>query len=65
MVPLDIVDEPHQIRSYTLLFLLFLHFLYIADPPLRTSAPTRLHTIALAQQLHLLHQTNLTYLMDI
>ena len=36
------VDEPpHQIRSYTLLFSLFLHFPYVADPPLRTSAPTR------------------------
>ena len=34
-------EPPHQIRSYTLLFLLFLHFPYIADPPLRTSAPTR------------------------
>ena len=35
-------EPPHQICSYTLLFLLFLHFPYIADPPLRTSAPTRL-----------------------
>ena len=47
------VDEPpHQIRSYTLLFSLFLHFPYITDPPLRTSAPTRpcsrSHVIALA-----------------
>ena len=43
------VDEPpHQIRSYTLLFSLFLHFPYIADPPLHTSAPTRPHVIALA-----------------
>ena len=49
-------EPPHQIRSYTLLFLLFLCFLYIADPPLHTSAPTR---------SHLLHQTDLTYLMDI
>ena len=32
-------EPPHQICSYTLLFLLFLHFLYIADPPLCTSAP--------------------------
>ena len=36
-------EPPHQIRSYTLLFSLFLHFPYIADPPLRTSASTRLH----------------------
>ena len=47
------VDEPpHQIRSYTLLFSLFLHFPYVADPPLRTSALTRprsrSHVIALA-----------------
>ena len=34
-------EPPHQIRSYTLLFSLFLHFPYVADPPLRTSAPTR------------------------
>ena len=33
-------EPPHQICSYTLLFLLFLHFPYIADPPLCTSAPT-------------------------
>ena len=49
------VDEPpHQIRSYTLLFSLFLRFPYITDPPLSTSAPTRPHTIALAlaQQSH-------------
>ena len=40
---LDAVDEPpHQICSYTLLFLLFLYFLYIVDPPLCTPAPTRL-----------------------
>ena len=40
--PKEAADEPpHQIRSYTLLFSLFLHFPYIADPPLRTSAPTR------------------------
>ena len=61
-------DEPlHQIHSYTLLFLLFLHFLYIADPPLCTSAPMRPHAIALvlAWQLHLLYQTDLAYLMDI
>ena len=33
------VDEPpHQICSYTLLFLLFLYFLCIIDPPLCTSA---------------------------
>ena len=45
-------EPPHQILSYTLLFSLFLHFPYIADPPLRTSAPTwprsRLHVIVLA-----------------
>ena len=34
-------EPPHQIRSYTLIFSLFLHFPYIADPPLHTSAPTR------------------------
>ena len=63
----DVDDHPHQIRSYTLLFSLFLHFPYIADPPLCTSAPTRPHAIvlALAQQSHSLHRTNLTYLMDI
>ena len=33
-------EPPHQICSYTLLFLLFLCFLYIDDPPLCTSAPT-------------------------
>ena len=26
-------EPPHQIHSYTLLFLLFLYFLYIIDPP--------------------------------
>ena len=41
-------EPPHQIHSYTLLFSLFHHFLYFADPPLCTSAPTQLHTIALA-----------------
>ena len=64
----DCVDEPpHQIRSYTLLFSLFLHFPYIADPPLRTSALTRLHVTALvlARQLHSLYRTDLAYLMDI
>ena len=30
-------EPPHQILSYTLLFLLFLYFLYIADPPLCTT----------------------------
>ena len=58
-------EPPHQIRSYTLLFSLFLHFPYIANPPLRTSAPTRPHVIALAWQSHSLPQTNLAYLMDI
>ena len=60
-------EPPHQICSYTLLFLLFLRFLYIADPPLCTSAPTWLHAIALALtwQSHLLHWTDLAYLMDI
>ena len=33
-------EPPHQIRSYTLLFSLFLYFPYVADPPLRTSALT-------------------------
>ena len=41
-------EPPHQIHSYTLLFSLFLHFPYIANPPLCTSAPTRPHAIALA-----------------
>ena len=50
-------EPPHQICSYTLLFSLFLRFPYIIDPPLRTSALTR--------QSHLLHRTDLTYLMDI
>ena len=60
-------EPPHKIHSYTLLFLLFLRFPYIADPPLRTSAPTRPHAIALAltQQLHSLYWTDLAYLMDI
>ena len=40
-------EPPHQIHSYTLLFSLFLHFLYIVNPPLCTSALTRLHVIAL------------------
>ena len=48
----DVDEPPHQIRSYTLLFSLFLHFPYVADPPLCTSAPTRprsrSHVIALA-----------------
>ena len=62
----DVIDEPpHQIHSYTLLFSLFLHFPYIADLPLRTSAPTRPHVIALTQQSHSLYQTDLAYLMDI
>ena len=60
-------EPPHQICSYTLLFSLFLHFLYIADPPLCTSAPTWPHVIVLtlAWQSHLLHWTDLAYLMDI
>ena len=29
-------EPPHQIRSYTLPFSLFLYFLYIMDPPLHT-----------------------------
>ena len=41
-------EPPHQICSYTLLFSLFLHFLYIADPPLCTSTPMRPHAIMLA-----------------
>ena len=32
-------EPPHQIHSYTLLFLLFHYFLYIANPPLHTPAP--------------------------
>ena len=44
-------EPPHQIRSYTLLFLLSLHFPYVADPPLCTSTPTRLHAITLALTL--------------
>ena len=60
------VDEPpHQICSYTLLFSLFLHFLYIVDPPLCTSTPTRPHALTLARQSHSLYRTNLAYLMDI
>ena len=44
-------EPPHQICSYTLLFSLFLHFPYIADPPLRTSTPTI--ALALSDQSHL------------
>ena len=60
-------EPPHQICSYTLLFSLFLRFPYIADPPLRTSTPMRLHAIvlALAWQSHSLYWTDLAYLMDI
>ena len=60
-------EPPHQICSYTLLFSLFLHFLYITDPPLCTSALMQLHVIVLvlAWQSHSLHWTNLIYLMDI
>ena len=59
-------EPPHQIHSYTLLFSLFLYFLYIIDPPLRTPTLTRPHVIALALawHLHLLHWTDLTYLID-
>ena len=39
---------PHQIHSYTLLFLLFHYFLYIVDPPLCTPALMRPHVITLA-----------------
>ena len=39
--PID--EPPHQIHSYTLLFLLFLCFLYIVNPPLCTSTPMWLH----------------------
>ena len=56
-------EPPHQIHSYTLLFSLFLRCLYIADPPLRTSAPMR--PLVLAWQSHLLYRTDLAYLMDI
>ena len=68
MYQVNTVDEPpHQIRSYTLLFSLFLHFPYIANPPLRTSALMQPHAIAivLTRQSHSLYQTDLTYLMDI
>ena len=41
------VDEPHQICSYTLLFLLFHYFLYIVNLPLCTPTPMWLHAIAL------------------
>ena len=41
-------EPPHQMLSYTLLFLLFLYFLYIVDPPLCTPALMQLHTITLA-----------------
>ena len=63
---ISIDEPPHQIRSYTLLFSLFLHFLYIADPPLRTSALMQPHMIVLtlACQSHSLHRTDLAYLMD-
>ena len=47
-------EPPHQIRSYTLLFSLFLHFPYVADPPLRDHA--RAHTtiaLALLDRSHL------------
>ena len=48
LYPMNTADEPpHQICSYTLLFLLFLRFLYIIDPPLCTSALMRLHAITL------------------
>ena len=65
LLPTD--EPPHQIRSYTLIFSLFLHSPYIANPPLRTSAPTRPHviTLTLAQQSHSLYQIDLAYLMDI
>ena len=58
-------EPPHQIRSYTLLFSLFLHFPHIANPPLHTSTPTQPHAIALARQSHSLYWTELAYLMDI
>ena len=41
-------EPPHQIHSYTLLFLLFHHFLYIVNPPLCTPALMWPHTITLA-----------------
>ena len=38
-------EPPHQICSYTLLFSLFLYFLYIIDPPLHTPTTcNRAHT---------------------
>ena len=58
---LDSDEPPHQICSYTLLFSLFHCFLYV-DPPLCTPTLTWPHM--LTQNSHLLHQTNLAYLMD-
>ena len=40
-------EPPHQILSYTLLFSLFLYFLYIVNPPLCAPTLMRLHTITL------------------
>ena len=54
------IDEPCSfILLYTHLFLLFYHFLYIADPPPHTP-PLQPH----AQCLPSLYQTGLAYLMD-
>ena len=50
-------EPPHQICSYTLQYSLFLHFLYIVNPPLHTSTP-------MWSCSHLLHRTDLAYLMD-
>ena len=60
-------EPPHQIHSYTLLFLLFLHFPYIANPPLHTSTPMWPHAIVLvlARQSHSLYRSNPAYLIDI
>ena len=41
-------EHPHQILSYTLLFLLFFYFLYIFNPPLCTPTLMQMHVIALA-----------------
>ena len=59
MIGVTVDEPPHQIRSYTLQFLLFLHIPYIANPPLRTSTLTWPH------DNRLLPRTDLAYLMDI
>ena len=64
-------EPPHQILLYTLLFLLFHYFLYIADLPLCTPTDVTAHDMmqshafapAHTQHSPLLHWTSLTYLM--